>query len=347
VRPAVLLLAACLSLAATALAQEATNRDQSSYTELHEEGFPLRFEPAAVPAAEARLLDDEIVIGVVAGGRSRAYPVNLMWKPQNESLNDTLGGEAIAVTWCPVAHSAAVYDRSLDGKPVDLGAIGLERGVFVLYDRQTRSWWSQVTGSARSGPLAGRSLAKRTSVLTTWGRWRQLHPDTTVFVDPSLPARRRFTEESLSRITLGGAGAVLNQDLVLGVESGTSARAFLLRRLAEERVANDALDGEPVLVSLAEDQVTATAWRRRVGGRTLTFASLAGDRLKDAQTGSTWDALTGRALSGPLSGQQLEPLVFTYALWYAWRSQRPGTTLWGEKPAQEGMSERPASVPPQ
>lgn len=347
VRPAVLFLGLSLPLAATAQAQEATNRDQSGYTELHEEGFPLRFEPAAVPAGEARLLEDEIVIGVVAGGRSRAYPVNLMWKPQNESLNDTLGGEAIAVTWCPVAHSAAVYDRSVEGKPVDLGAIGLERGVFVLYDRQTRSWWSQVSGQATRGPLAGRSLGKRPSVLTTWGRWRRLHPDTTVFVDPSLPARRRFTEESLSRITLGGAGAVLNQDLVLGVESGNgAARGFLLRRLAEERVANDTLGEEPVLVVLAEDQVTAAAWRRRTDGRTLSFAPVAGDRLQDAETGSTWDPLTGRALSGPLAGRQLEPLVFTYALWYAWRSQRPGTTLWGGEPAQ-GTSERPASVPPQ
>jgi hypothetical protein len=38
--------------------------------------------------------------------------------------------------------------------------------------------------------------------------------------------------------------------------------------------------------------------------------------------------MTGQALSGPLVGRSLEGLVVTTALWYAWRSQRPDTTLW-------------------
>jgi hypothetical protein len=36
---------------------------------------------------------------VVIGGEARAYPVNLMWKPENEVLNDRLGGAAITATW--------------------------------------------------------------------------------------------------------------------------------------------------------------------------------------------------------------------------------------------------------
>ncbi len=54
--------------------------------------------PPAVSAADASFLDDEdLVIGVVAGGRARAYPLaELDW---HEVVNDELGGTAIAVTW--------------------------------------------------------------------------------------------------------------------------------------------------------------------------------------------------------------------------------------------------------
>jgi hypothetical protein len=335
-----------------ARAQEATNRDQSGYTELHEEGFPLRHHPPVVPAGEARLRDDEIVIGVVAGGQARAYPVNQMWRPENEVLNDTLGGTPIAATWCPVAHSAVVYERRLEGAPpgdapLALGAVGLENGVFILYDRATRSWWSQVAGRGVRGPMEGRDLARRPSTLTTWGAWRRLHPETTVFVDPTREGRRRFTEETLSRITLGGRGPVVNEDLVLGVEERGAARAYVLRELVLERVVNDSVGGEPVAVLVAEDQLTAAAWRRTVEGRVLTFAAAAGDRMTDRETGSTWDRLTGRATSGPLAGRDLERSLFTYALWYAWRSQRPGTSLWGGEPPQAGSSDRATSPPPQ
>ena len=311
------------------LAQEPTNRDQSSVTELHQPGFPIKAGVRAVPAAEARLQDGDLVIGLAIGAEARAYPINLMWDPVNEVLNDTLGGAAVGVTWCPLAHSAAAYDRKIGGRGLELGAVGLQNGVFILYDRQTGSWWSQVVGKAVKGPLEGKRLRKRPTVVTTWGRWRSLHPGTTVYVDPAVPGRRRFTEESMSRITLAGEGPVVPQDLVVAVEGKATAKAYLLRRLAGPRLVNDALDGVPIAVFLAEDAVTAAVWRRESGGRTLTF-SAAGDRLRDAETGSEWDALTGLALSGPRKGQRLEGVVLTYALWYAWRSQRPDTVLWGE-----------------
>jgi hypothetical protein len=221
-----------------------------------------------------------------------------------------------------------VYDRTIEGRELEFGAVGLENGVFFLYDAETRSRWSQILGRAVEGPLEGRELRKLPSTLTTWGRWRTLHPDTTVFADRELPGRRRFTEETFSRITLAGdEGGVVNEDLVAAVELAGSARAWLLRDLAPRRVVNDEVAGEPVVVFLAADAVTAKIWGRRVGDRVLTLVA-EGDHMRDAETGTLWDPLTGRALEGPLEGEGLVPVVFTHALWYAWRDQRPDTTLW-------------------
>jgi uncharacterized protein DUF3179 len=325
-RSLVLLLVGFLPVVARA--QEPTNRDQSHYTQLKPEGYPIRAGVLAQPAKDATLRDDDLVIGVVAGGEARAYPVNLMWEPVNEVLNDTLGGRPITATWCPIAHSAAVYDAARGTDRVELGAVGLRDGVFILYDEKTRSWWSQVVGTAVQGPLAGERLVKLASAVTTWEAWRRDHPETTVWSDPSLPGRRRFTEESLSRITLAGAGPIVNQDLVVGVEGEKGARAYLLRQLASAgRVANDSIDGAPIVVLLEDDAVSVHAWSRRVKDRTLTFEA-AGGAIRDRETGSSWHARTGRSVSGPLAGASLEPVVYTTALWYAWRSQRPDATLW-------------------
>jgi hypothetical protein len=321
-----------IGLPVAAFGQTPTNRDQTMHTDLKESGYPIKSGQNAVPAQKAALQDSDLVIGVAIGEEARAYPVNPMWEPVNEVLNDTLGGAPVAVTWCPVAHTAVVYDPRFEGRRLELGAVGLQNGVSILYDRQTDSWWSQIVGKAVRGPMEGRELRKWPSTLTTWGRWRQLHPRTTVTIAPGLPGVRRFTEETWNWIiTFAGEGPVVNEDLVAGVVGSKSARAWLLRRLYRAgRVVNDAIDGDPVVVFLGTDTVTVRVLRRTVANRTLSFRA-DGDSLRDEETGSTWDPMTGRARSGPLASEKLKSVVLTTALWYAWRSQRPDTTLWGER----------------
>ncbi len=59
----------------------------------------------AWPARPVRAVRDtldpaELVLGVTAGGQSRAYPVRLLDDPPGRKvLNDTLGGRLIAATW--------------------------------------------------------------------------------------------------------------------------------------------------------------------------------------------------------------------------------------------------------
>ena len=65
--------------------------------------FPAIVEPKTLPAAQAEeedwVQDDELVLGVVAGGKARAYPINTLTGPKREIINDELGGRSIAATW--------------------------------------------------------------------------------------------------------------------------------------------------------------------------------------------------------------------------------------------------------
>ncbi len=53
----------------------------------------------SVPEMNGILNPSELVLGVTVGGKSRAYPINMLTGPRREILNDSLGGQAIAATW--------------------------------------------------------------------------------------------------------------------------------------------------------------------------------------------------------------------------------------------------------
>jgi hypothetical protein len=51
--------------------------------------------------------------------------------------------------------------------------------------------------------------------------------------------------------------------------------------------------------------------------------------MTDKETGSTW-SVTGRALTGPLAGNQLAPVLHGDFFWFAWASFEPDTRIWGQ-----------------
>lgn len=69
-------------------------------------------------------------------------------------------------------------------------------------------------------------------------------------------------------------------------------------------------------------------WKRTAGGLTLTF-HLAGINnqnflMRDDQTGTFWQQISGRAIAGPLAGSQLEFFASDELSFGLWRTQ-PGT----------------------
>lgn len=224
-----------------------------------------------------------------------------------------------------------VYARTIEGETLNFGVSGLDNGTLVLYDGESQSRWSQLMGEATDGAKKGQRLEKLPSTMTTWASWRARHPETTVYVKTSTPYGATYTGGALAGLADAEPGPVRGTDLVIGVEGHVEARAYLARRLVEaDRLVHDELEEAPILVVLAEDHATGRVYDRRVGERTLSFELGEGDQLRDAETGSTWDAVSGRAVSGPLEGEALQELISTYSLWFAWQKYRPDTSVHGE-----------------
>ncbi|MEX1277564.1 MAG: DUF3179 domain-containing (seleno)protein [Chloroflexota bacterium] len=95
------------------------------------------------------LIDREPVIAFGIGDDWRAYPIQiLIW---HEIVNDVVADMPVAITFCPLCHTAIAFDRTLDGRVLDFGTTGnLRHSDLVMYDRQTETWWQSASWRARS-----------------------------------------------------------------------------------------------------------------------------------------------------------------------------------------------------
>jgi hypothetical protein len=144
------------------------------------DGIPAIDEPKTVAVDEVDFLEpQEPVIELELRGDARAYPIQiLVW---HEIVNDLVGGVPVAVTFCPLCHTAIVFDRRVDGETLDFGTTGnLRDADLVMYDRQTETWWQQFGGRALVGDLTGAELEQIPARIVAWRKFEREHRGGTV-----------------------------------------------------------------------------------------------------------------------------------------------------------------------
>jgi len=112
---------------------------------------------------------------------------------------------------------------------------------------------------------------------------------------------------------VGGVTDIGRQEPVMVVKSQDGAKAYPLRILMWHELANDEVDGVPVLVSYCPLCNTAIVFDRRVDGRVLDFGVSGKLRhsdmiMYDRQTESWWQQFTGGGIVGAYAGQRLKRL---------------------------------------
>jgi len=292
---------------------------------------------------DRQLPDTDLVVGVERGGEARAYPLAVL--NVHEVVNDAVpadggGEEPLLVTFCPLCSSGVTAVRRVDGRPTTFSASGyLFRSDLVLVDHRTRSLWSQLMATAVVGDATGAELRLVPSTLSTWGRWREAHPDTSVLLPP--PASGTVTSPVSTEAVAGSAASghagvtevggdfdddrLPKRELVVGVDTGEAARAYPLPAVEAAGVVNDCLDGLPV--TAAADQLPH-AYVRWADGPLPPFERV--DRTTLRGGGSEWLLATGEAVSGPHEGQSLPRANYASAMfWFAWLDFNPETTVYG------------------
>ena len=308
------------------------------------DGIPaLTFPEIIFPGETAGIVSDaERILGVEINGKARAYPLFIMW--WHEIVNDTVGGQRVLVTYCPLTGSGLAFDPIVKGTPRQFGVSGLLfENNLIMFDRETESLWNQLLLGAQCGTERGTDLARIPIVETTWGEWHRRHPNSSVLTTNTGFGRNygenpyRGYDDLNNRQTLAPSSPWdpirPPKELVLGVHEGGDEVAYpfgLLRETGTAVALNDTIATRPILVTYQAASRTAQAFDRRVGSQTLTFsvADSAEFILTDAETGSTWTS-GGVAVAGPLSGERLEPLKDAYTLfWFSWSVYHPNTRLY-------------------
>lgn len=317
------------------------------------DAIPAVNDPAMerVEAAASWLAPHAPVIVVEINDEARAYPqAVLMW---HEIANDTVGGVPVSVTFCPLCNSSLAFDRRVGDAVLDFGVSGkLRNSDLIMYDRQTESWWQQLTGEGIVGVYTDTLLDIVPSQVVAFGDFAAHHPDGLVMsrdtgfnrqygtnpylrYDSNDPRRFLFRGELDERLPA-------TERVLAGIITG-EAVAYPFSILSELRVLHDTAGEQPVVafwqpgVASALD-VSRIDEGRDIGGaglfartledgRVLDFVIDESGQITDVQTGSAWSIL-GEAVAGELMGTRLTRLAAAPHFWFAWAAFQPEARLY-------------------
>ena len=142
-------------------------------------------------------------------------------------------------------------------------------------------------------------------------------------------------------VAAGQATFLQEDDIVLGITSGSVAKAYPAADLTQHGAVSDKVADGPISVTWCGVCNTGVVFRSSVKGRTLHFQY---DRMvganevqRDAETGSSWQQATGEAIDGPLKGTRLTLYPVVRTTWAEWRRRYPHTMVLEPMP---GYAER-------
>ncbi len=313
------------------------------------DGIPAIDRPLFNPTGDVNFLDDrEPVVAIEVGGDARAYPVQILtW---HEIVNDTVGGEPITISYCPLCNSAIAYDRQVGDRVLDFGTSGLlYNSALVMYDRQTESLWSHFTAQAVAGVLTGEELSRRPTALVAWSEWRSANPDGLVLSRSTGHQRdygrnpyTGYDDIDQSPFLFDGEadGRLRAMTRMVGINEGDDAVAVQLDALLEVGVLEASLAGRDVVVwalpgtasALDDSRIpdgrdvgTTGVFEAELDGRRLSFERM-DEGFVDEQTGSLWNVL-GEAVEGELAGRRLARVAHVDTFWFAWAAFLPDTAI--------------------
>ena len=217
-----------------------------------------------------------------------------------------------------------------------------------MRDRETGSWWQQITGKAIYGPLQGAALEPVLSDELTFSEWRNEFPTGQV-LEPVAKYAKEYDsnwEPDVAKlpVVISFPGSELkSRDVVIGLSIDGAARAYPWETFAKQAPVLDRVNGTPLLLVLGPDGKSFRVFVARVDGRDAEFFLQAETPLEprntadstpkkdwsllDTLTASQWN-FQGCATSGPAKGKCLERVYALKDYWFDWRNYHPETTVY-------------------
>lgn len=267
----------------------------------------------------------KLVIGVVIDSIAKAYPIQLIG--YHHQVVDTINGKPIMVTYCTVCRTGRVYSPIVNGKQEIFRLVGMDHFNAMFEDATTKSWWRQSNGECIAGPLKGYRLTELKSEQLTLAVWSRKYPTTLV-----LQADSAFKEkfEKMDTYDKGKSkGALTKRDTtswsfkswVLGVELGNKSKMYDWNLLTKQRLIEDSIGQNQILILLENDTASFHTYNRVVGGQVLRFQKNS-DSIIDLNTGSFWN-FDGVCINGKLKYSVLQQVNSYQEFLHSWEFFHP------------------------
>jgi len=232
-----------------------------------------------------------------------------------------------------------VWGRSVGGVTLTFHLAGINNQNFLMRDAETGTYWQQISGRAIAGPLAGQQLKLIPSDELTLALWRNEQPSGMVMKDVAAYADEYSPKDW--DVKMSGRPTVLNfpehgfanRDIMLGVAAFGESRAFPYSKVLAEKLVQDRVGSENVILVLCPDNQSVRAFRATIPGSTSTgdapleFFRTPDGVMIDSQTGSRWN-FKGCAVDGKSKGVCLDRIEAIKDYWFDWRQYHPDTTVY-------------------
>lgn len=243
-----------------------------------------------------------------------------------------------------------MWKRTFKGRELHFYLAGINNQNFLMRDKETGSWWQQITGLAVFGPMRGAALELVPSDELTFGEWKSEVSGGEVFAPIAKYAKKYDSnwepEVAKLPVVINFPGTELkSRDVVVGVELDGASRAYPWDELVKQSPVVDRVHGTPLLVAVGPDAKSFRVFVSRIDGKDAEFFlkdTAAKDAaanapatapvtkpwiLLDTATGSEWN-FQGCAISGPSLGKCLGRVPALKDYWFDWRNYHADTTIY-------------------
>ena len=240
-----------------------------------------------------------------------------------------------------------MWTRTVNGRVLHFYLAGINNQNFLMRDRETGTWWQQITGKALYGPLQGTALQLVLSDELTFGEWKSEVSDGEVLVEVKKDMKEYDSdwEPKVAKlpVVISFPGSELKpRDLVVGLELDGASRAYPWDAVLKQSPIVDHMQSVPLLIAVGPDGKSFRVFKSRIDGRDAEFflkGESEGDTkaapkaapkswtLLDTATASEWN-FQGCAISGPSQGKCLDRIPALKDYWFDWRNYHPSTTIY-------------------
>jgi hypothetical protein len=164
----------------------------------------------------------------------------------------------------------------VSGRVLHFYLAGINNQNFLMRDKETGTWWQQITGKAIYGPLRGATLDLVPSDELTFGEWKSEVSEGKVLdeVPKYIKQYDSNWEPEIAKlplvITFPGT-ELKSRDVVVGLQIDGPGRAYPWETMLKQSPIMDHVKGMPILVAVGPDKKSFRVFVARVNGNEAEF----------------------------------------------------------------------------